>query len=512
MRKNIQLTIFPRLFLLAPCFLAALALPARAQTAGDPSPAATPSADSSTSTTTTAAPATLKDATPPPGGFFQRLAKAYWDDWKGTAEETPEPPRRGYPAPESSPPFPFADWPYGGSPVIGATDTNGGPLMTAIYEGKHGKAWENSRIKIYGWINGGFNVSTSDKHYGNAPAAYYIQPNSVQLDQAALYIDRTPDTVQNDHFDWGFRLTQLYGLDYRFTTAKGYFSQQLLTNNNNYGYDPVMGYVDLYWGQIAGGMNVRIGRYISLPDIEAQLAPDNYTYSHSILYTFDAYTQTGINVTTRLNDHWLVQAGLSAGNDVAPWVGEPNAKPTFNACVGYTWSQGADNLYVCDNSTNSGKYAYNNLQAYYATWYHKINASWHTDTETWYMWEKDVPNVTNPAAAPLLINGANGAVCNSPTELVCYAPEWAIVNYVEKKFSNKSYLTIRNEYFNDIKGQRTGYRTNYSEHLIAWGYWIGSTILFRPELRYEHAYDAPVYNDGTKRSQLVFASDVIFHF
>jgi Putative beta-barrel porin-2, OmpL-like. bbp2 len=86
------------------------------------------------------------------------------------------------------------------------------------------------------------------------------------------------------------------------------------------------------------------------------------------------------------------------------------------------------------------------------------------------------------------------------------------VNYAEKRFSNKSYLTIRNEYFNDIKGQRTGYRTNYSEHLIAWGYWLGSTVLFRPELRYKHAYDAPVYNDGTKHSQLVFASDVIFHF
>lgn len=60
---------------------------------------------------------------------------------------------------------------------------------------------------------------------------------------------------------------------------------------------------------------------------------------------------------------------------------------------------------MCDNSTNSGKYAYNNLQAYYATWYHKINSTWHTATETWYMWEKDVPNVNNPAAVPLLING-----------------------------------------------------------------------------------------------------------
>src|SRR3974390_2654846 len=279
------------------------------------------------------------------GGFFSRLAKAYADDWKGAATDAPDPPRRGFPAPESSPPYPFADWPYGGSPTLGAPDTTGGPLMTALYTGEHGKLWQDSRLKLYGWINGGFNVSTSDKHYGNAPAAYYIQPNSIQLDQAAFYIERVPDTVQNAHFDWGFRVPQLYGLDYRFTTAKGYFSQQLLNSNNHYGYDPVMAYVDLYFGQVAQGMNIRIGRYISLPDIEAQLAPDNYTYSHSILYTFDAYTQTGINVTTRLSNHWMVQVGLSAGNDVAPWVGQPNAKPTFNACVGYTWRGAWDNVY-----------------------------------------------------------------------------------------------------------------------------------------------------------------------
>jgi Putative beta-barrel porin-2, OmpL-like. bbp2 len=259
-------------------------------------------------------------------------------------------------------------------------------------------------------------------------------------------------------------------------------------------------------------MNVRIGRYISLSDIEAQLAPDNYTYSHAILYTFDAYTQTGINVTTKLNNHWLVKVGLSAGNDVAPWVGEPDTKPTFNVCVDYTWREGRDNVYVCDNSTNSGKYAYNNLQAYYATWYHKFNGSWHTATESWYMWEKHVPNVNNPAAIPLLITGANGAICNSPLELTCYAPEWAVVNYVEKQFSAKSYLSIRNEYVNDIMGQRTGFKTQYSEHMIGWGYWVGTTVLFRPELRFEHAYNAPAYNGGTKYSQFVFASDVIFHF
>ena len=40
-------------------------------------------------------------------------------------------------------------------------------------------------------------------------------------DQQVLYIERLPDTVQTDHIDWGFRIAQLYGQDYRYTTIKG---------------------------------------------------------------------------------------------------------------------------------------------------------------------------------------------------------------------------------------------------------------------------------------------------
>ena len=42
-------------------------------------------------------------------------------------------------------------------------------------------------------------------------------PNPPVLDQFILRVERTPDTVQTDHNDWGFRVTNLYGTDYRFT-------------------------------------------------------------------------------------------------------------------------------------------------------------------------------------------------------------------------------------------------------------------------------------------------------
>ncbi|HYL83096.1 MAG TPA: TonB-dependent receptor [Candidatus Angelobacter sp.] len=467
----------------------------------------------------------ISQQTDPPG-FLKRLFKAYADDWRVTAASNDPPAvRRWNATPVDGPPFPFSDWPYGGSVVIGTPWTQSSPLMQALWSGPHGEAWKKSGVQIYGWLNAGCNVSTSHKsRYANFPEAYTEVADACVPDQQVLYMERQPDTVQTDHFDWGFRVTSLYGLDYRFTTGKGYFSHQLLGKNYEYGFDPVMAYVDLYFPKVAEGMNVRIGRYISLPDIEAQLAPNNYTYSHSILYTFDAYTQTGINTTTRLTKHWMLQLGLSAGNDVAPWVGEPDAKPTFNGCVIYNWKEGRDNHYACLNSLNSGKYAYNNLQSVYYTWYHKFaNSSWHTATEWWYMWEKQTPNVgpsAPPAAASLLITGANGAFCKNPTALTCTSAEQAVVNYVEKQFSKHNYLTIRNELVDDKEGQRTGTKTKYSEHLLGWGHWIGTTILLRPELRFEHSYDRPAYDSpclpcglpGTKESQLTLASDAIFFF
>lgn len=442
-----------------------------------------------------------------PRPFYLRLADAYQTDWHPTTSSDPAPTRRGYPAPLDSPPFPSTDYSVGGTPILGAPDTQTYPLMQAINTNR-------SRIKIYGWLNGGFNVSTSNKGDGaNAPAAYYYNPNRIIPDQEVLYIERLPDTVQTRHFDWGFRFAQLYGQDYRYTTSKGVFSQQLLARNHEYGYDPVMYYLDLYFPSVAKGMNVRIGRYISLPDIEAQLAPNNYTYSHSLLYTIDPYTQTGIVASIKLSDQWLLQVGLSDGNDVALWT--PDAQPTGTACVNFTWSKGSDALYTCANSINDGKYAYNNLQSYYETWYHKLNATWHTDTEVWYMYQRDVPNIANnlaPGQTPITPEtGANGAFCKSG-QLRCFAPEVAVVNYLEKQINPKNYLSIRNEYVDDIKGQRTGYATKYSEHLLSYGHWIGSTILVRPELRLEHSYNQSAYDLGTKKTQFIVAGDLTYHF
>ncbi len=137
-------------------------------------------------------------------------------------------------------------------------------------------------------------------------------PNKLEMSQTILIFERVTNTAQTDHFDWGFRFTNLYGIDYRYTTAKGYFSDQLLKHNHLYGYDPLQMQLDLYFPRVAQGMLVRMGRYISPLDIEAQLSPENFLYTHSNMYSVDPYTFTGIQATTKFNDQFQLTTGIHA--------------------------------------------------------------------------------------------------------------------------------------------------------------------------------------------------------
>ena len=73
---------------------------------------------------------------------------------------------------------------------------------------------------------------------------------------------------------------------------------------------------------------IRVGRFISLPDIEAQLAPNNYMYTHSMTYTFDNYTNTGLQATLAVTRNMFLQLGVTVGSDTVPWnVGKTIVNP-----------------------------------------------------------------------------------------------------------------------------------------------------------------------------------------
>jgi hypothetical protein len=499
--------------------------------------------------------------------FWTRLANYYKLEWgkEGPPTDPKAPPSRraGWPAtPQTTPPMPFTEWPYGGSTAIGVTRPNSvdSPLMAALGNTSLGKAMDAAHIQIYGWVNVGGNISTNTvKPGGNWPAAYMYTPDTVQLDQAVVYVERLPDTVQKDHVDWGFRVSGMYGENYRYTTAYGLASYQLLGHNLVNGYDAPMAYGELYFPQFAEGLLVRAGRFISLPDIEAQLAPNNYMYSHSMAYTFDNYTNTGIQTTLAVTRNLFLQLGLTVGTEAMPWhwgqkipnpfpnplypdsamLKDPGARPSITGCVRYQTDSGNDNdnVYLCADAINDGIWGYNNLQWYGMTYYHKFNDQWHVSFETYTLSQKDVPNINNPIvqnivancgtpfsnpASGIVYNAPNMAQCNDPNALTCTARVFTALAYLNYRATPWNNFSLRGELYNDMEGQRTGTKTRYVEFGLGWQHWFSPQVEIRPEITYYRSLDAPAFNGNfnalpapiapTRDFSWLAAMDLIWHF
>jgi hypothetical protein len=493
--------------------------------------------------------------------FFSRFFNYYRLEWgRDAAPADPKAPpstRDGWPkTPQTIPPYPFTEWPYGGSTTIGVTRPSSvdSPLMVALGNTSLGKAMNDAHIQVYGWINMGANLSTNTvRPGGNWPISYMFTPNTGQIDQAVLYIERLPDTVQKDHIDWGFRLSGLWGENYRYTTAYGLWSYQLLGHNLYNGYDAPMVYGEVFVPQIAEGLLVRVGRFISLPDIEAQLAPNNYMYSHSMAYTFDNYTNTGIQGTLAVTKNLFLQLGVTVGTEAMPWhwgqtipnpapnplfpgatmLKDPGAKPSITGCVRYQTDSGYDNVYVCADAENDGTWGYNNLQWYGMTWYHKFDEKWHFSFETYVLGQRNVVNINNQVAAGfttpfnnpfsgIRFNAPNGAQCSDPNVLSCTARVFTSLVYVNYRASALDNISFRAEYYDDMEGQRTGTKTRYVEFGLGWQHWLSPQIELRPEVDYYRSLDAPAFNGDFNRLPVAIAPnrnytwigmmDAIIHF
>jgi Putative beta-barrel porin-2, OmpL-like. bbp2 len=457
-------------------------------------------------------PAATPITTPPPQGpALLRFLKSY----TGGASATPlipSPPRRGAP-PALDPVFPSTEFLGVASQLpIGVPDA-GAQYPLEKYLWRHCPELKKLRIRIYGWNDAGMAMVDTSRR-SNFPESYLQVPRQPVMNQQITRIERVPDTVQKEHMDWGFRATSLWGQDYRFTTALGFASDQLLSDNRLYGWDPVELYGTLYIPKVAQGMVVKVGRFISPPDIEAQLAPDNYLYSHSLMFTFDAYTYTGVNTTIQLNNQWAVTGGFHAGNDMAPW--SKGAVPSGQFMLRWVAKNNKDSIYGGIPSINNGYYRmtgqHTNLNQANITWTHVFNKRVHTMTEAYFIYERDAL--------------AGGTVINGPPRfffkgvgpgrfLPGLSSSIGAVNYTNFKITNKDYISIRPlDYLDDCRGAMTGFSTPYMSWTIGWAHRFSDTLMIRPEIRGESALRKGVnpYDNGTKHGQFTIACDMIQRF
>ena len=86
------------------------------------------------------------------------------------------------------------------------------------------------------------------------------------------------------------------------------------------------------------------------------------------------------------------------------------------------------------------------------------------------------------------------------------------MNYLNREINKSLTIGFRSDFLDDKKGQRTGIATKYTENTLYATKYFGSTVLLRPEIRFDHSWDKLGYNNGTARNQFFAGADLIYKF
>ena len=143
------------------------------------------------------------------------------------------------------------------------------------------------------------------------------------------------------------------------------------------------------------------------------------------------------------------------------------------------------------------------------TWEHRFNRKVHTKTEAYYMWQDDAVVGGTPSLGPVMNFGGGGGLGK-------YIPgvsrTYGVLNYTMFAVSRRDYFTIRNEWWRDEQGERSGFPSNYSSHTIGLSHQFSDLVMIRPEIGFYHSYDTPAFDLGKNRNLLMYGFDFTIRF
>ena len=154
-------------------------------------------------------------------------------------------------------------------------------------------------------------------------------------------------------------------------------------------------------------------------------------------------------------------------------------------------------------------YLRGNLQQFNLTWSHRFTEKFYTETETYYIYQLDAVMGGTCNFGPIKsFGGGGGCGANLPG----YSYSIGAVNYIEYKIHEKSFMSFRTDYLDDPRGQLSGFTSQYMSWTLGVTHFLTDFIEVRPEVRYETAFNATPYDNGTKKSQTLFIIDAIVRF
>jgi hypothetical protein len=200
-------------------------------------------------------------------------------------------------------------------------------------------AWSDT-LKLSGHIEAGITGNVDDPHnQRNFGRLFDDHSNRPVLNQLMLTAERPLDPKATG-WDFGFKAQIMYGSDARFTHLFNQLDRVIHDTNQ---FDIVEAYGSVHVPGIGeGGMDVKLGQFVSPMSAESIDASQNSLYSHSYIFNFGVpFKHTGALATIHLTPMIDLYAGVDSGVDA--WLarkGDNNSAGAGQAGVGLNLMDG----------------------------------------------------------------------------------------------------------------------------------------------------------------------------
>ncbi len=210
------------------------------------------------------------------------------------------------------------------------------PAASPSEPAKPASWWDT--FSIGGHVEGGVSYNTRAPSDGiNFGNLFGDRADTALLNQAMLTIQRPLDPKATG-FDFGFKFQGMYGTDARYTHFLGELDESISD----------IGQLDIVEANLQfhlpvltkGGIDLKVGQFVSLLGAEVISAPDNPLYSHSYIFYFGVpFKHTGVMTTTHVNDTLDIYAGADSGVNTSLgccsiYSGDNNTAWSFQGGIG----------------------------------------------------------------------------------------------------------------------------------------------------------------------------------
>ena len=370
------------------------------------------------------------------------------------------------------------------------------------------------RLTISGWIESGvtFNPDSPEDNQ-NFGRLFDNRSNEPLLNQVVLTLERVL-VPQAGQFDWGFKVQGMYGSDARFIHSLGLLDHT--AGNSILQPDLVEAYLNLHFPVITtGGLDVKLGKFVTLEGAETIDPRTNFFYSHSYIFNFGIpFNHTGALFTLHTTSWLDLYGGVTRGVNTS--IEDNNDSVAFHGGFGLTLLGGK--LTVLAATAIGPETPNNNHDQRY------LNCI----TTTWKITDK-LTSITDLNYAR--DDGADADAYGVAQYFTYTINSWITAGLRGEIFSDqKGFYAVsfadNHDPVRALEGQPTidprtvgGGNTTYGAITAGLNFkptvpkpLAGLTI--RPEVRYDHKLDSETtpFNDSSDRGQFTAGVDVVLTF